>query len=251
MDDDDSKLPSPPSVTADARATLITWQQEYNQLDQLMGPVEGSSSAGHVAGTTPPSFSHSAGMDCSSFESMPDLPPVGGDIPFNSVDTLHVPSLGEEDNAHDSLHLQSTSRYGSIDPTSVDTLNRSSPLDPAINPPNVTASAASLESEANGRDSWSQLFERLKRYKEETGDSDVPQKVKPLGTWVNKQRMEKKRLDNNEGGSMTRERQLLLESIGFKWAEQKGQVAWDKRFNELVEFKREVDMTISLFVGSF
>ena len=52
--------------------------------------------------------------------------------------------------------------------------------------------------------------------------------------------MEKKKLDNGSKSSMTRERQRLLEGIGMKWAEPKGQAAWDKRYKELVEFKKEV-----------
>ena len=40
--------------------------------------------------------------------------------------------------------------------------------------------------------------------------------------------------------SMTEERRRLLESIGFKWAELKGQASWERRFNELVAYKNEV-----------
>jgi hypothetical protein len=40
--------------------------------------------------------------------------------------------------------------------------------------------------------------------------------------------------------SMTVERRRHLESIDFKWAEQKGQVSWEKRFSELVAYKSEV-----------
>lgn len=52
--------------------------------------------------------------------------------------------------------------------------------------------------------------------------------------------MEKKKLDNGDKTSLTRERQRQLESIGFKWAVPKGQAAWEKRFNELVAFKAKV-----------
>ncbi|KAL7538351.1 hypothetical protein ACHAXR_011290 [Thalassiosira sp. AJA248-18] len=52
--------------------------------------------------------------------------------------------------------------------------------------------------------------------------------------------MEKKKFDKGEKTSMSLERKDLLESVGFKWAEPKGQAAWEKRFKELVEFKRQV-----------
>ena len=39
---------------------------------------------------------------------------------------------------------------------------------------------------------------------------------------------------------MTTERMRLLDSIGFRWPEPRGQALWDRRFNELVEYKNEV-----------
>ena len=52
--------------------------------------------------------------------------------------------------------------------------------------------------------------------------------------------MEKKKLDKGQHTSLTRERKRHLESIGFRWAEPKGQEAWEKRYRELVEFKAKV-----------
>ena len=39
---------------------------------------------------------------------------------------------------------------------------------------------------------------------------------------------------------MTEERLQLLNSIGFKWSEPRGQALWNKRFSELVEYKDKV-----------
>ena len=52
--------------------------------------------------------------------------------------------------------------------------------------------------------------------------------------------MEKRKFDKGKKTSMTTERIRLLEAVGFKWAEPKGQAAWDKRYNELVQFKHKV-----------
>ena len=54
------------------------------------------------------------------------------------------------------------------------------------------------------------------------------------------QRMEKKKFDKGQHTSLTRERKRHLESIGFRWAEPKGQEAWEKRYHELVAFKAKV-----------
>jgi hypothetical protein len=53
--------------------------------------------------------------------------------------------------------------------------------------------------------------------------------------------MEHKALvEGKRRSSMTEERRRHLESIDFKWAEQKGQASWEKRFSELVAYKSEV-----------
>ena len=52
--------------------------------------------------------------------------------------------------------------------------------------------------------------------------------------------MEKKKFDKGQHTSLTRERKRHLESISFRWAEPKGQEAWEKRYYELVAFKAKV-----------
>lgn len=62
--------------------------------------------------------------------------------------------------------------------------------------------------------------------------------------------MEKKKFDNGDKTSLTLNRQRQLESIGFRWAEPKGQAAWEKRFNELVAFQANVSTLWRLYTSS-
>jgi hypothetical protein len=136
-------------------------------------------------------------------------------------------------------------------------------------PPLVNA-AKERKSEHHRSDPWRTKFEQLKKYKDKYGD--VPPQKEPLGSWVNKQRMEMKvLLEGKKRSSMTEERRRLLESINFKWGEEKGelvlsrslirilsfhtlkiqyritdlfagQASWEKRFRELSEFKKKVSL---------
>ena len=63
--------------------------------------------------------------------------------------------------------------------------------------------------------------------------------------------MEKKKLDKGQHTSLTCEWKRHLESIGFRWAEPKGQEAWEKRYRELVEFKAKVTAVESLFFNAY
>lgn len=54
---------------------------------------------------------------------------------------------------------------------------------------------------------------------------------------VNKQRMEKKKLDRGERSSMTTERLQALQSVGFQWAKLKGDVSWNQKYTELLEYR--------------
>ena len=57
--------------------------------------------------------------------------------------------------------------------------------------------------------------------------------------WTNKQRMEKKFMDDGDQSAMTPYRVAALDSIGFEWAKRKGKIAWNQRYEELVQFKKE------------
>jgi hypothetical protein len=53
-------------------------------------------------------------------------------------------------------------------------------------------------------------------------------------------------VEGKKRSSMNEERRRNLESIGFKWAELKGQASWEKRFSELLAYKNEVRSPIIL-----
>lgn len=83
---------------------------------------------------------------------------------------------------------------------------------------------------------WYKRFYELIEYCEVKGDCNVPQKYKNnpvLGIWVNKQRMEKKYMDEGKRSSMTRKKVQKLENIGFQWGQRKGQHRWSIRYIEL------------------
>jgi hypothetical protein len=88
---------------------------------------------------------------------------------------------------------------------------------------------------------WYERLNDLWDYKEKHGDCIVPQKHSPnpsLGIWVNKQRMEKKALDEGLKSSMTDDKEQALEEVGFVWAKRKGQASWDEKYKELQEYSR-------------
>jgi hypothetical protein len=92
---------------------------------------------------------------------------------------------------------------------------------------------------ARGAAALTVWYERLKdlwEYKEKHGDCLVPQKHEAnpsLGIWVNKQRMEKKAMDEGGKSSMTDDKEQALEEVGFVWAKRKGQASWDEKFKDL------------------
>ena len=51
--------------------------------------------------------------------------------------------------------------------------------------------------------------------------------------------MEKKAFDEGKRTSMTRRKIAALNRIGFQWAKRKGQAAWEEKFAELEEYKRD------------
>jgi superfamily II DNA or RNA helicase len=70
-------------------------------------------------------------------------------------------------------------------------------------------------------DHWLEMFNQLKSYKNTYGNTNVSQldpKNKVLGRWVNDQRCLKKgKIHKGKMLYLTKERELLLESIGFEW----------------------------------
>ena len=87
-----------------------------------------------------------------------------------------------------------------------------------------------IEDEANKR--WEGQFHMLKAYKERNGDCDVPFTDAALGDWINDQR---KLYAEKKSDALSKSRFEKLEEIGFEWEPP----LWDKRLEELMEFKRQ------------
>jgi len=88
------------------------------------------------------------------------------------------------------------------------------------------------------------LFELLK-FRAKKGHCNVPYGSGPLGRWVVHQRGRFQALQDNKptethDGGLTPERIEVLNSIGFVWdtVQYDLDARWQKRFNELVEYKR-------------
>jgi len=96
-------------------------------------------------------------------------------------------------------------------------------------------------------DIWEAMYEKLKQYKAEYGDTDVPQKYADnpqLGSWVNKQRSGYKNFRAGKKQSMcngmSEDRIQQLESIGFGWVcEKKISPTWKVMYENLKQYKSE------------
>jgi hypothetical protein len=86
---------------------------------------------------------------------------------------------------------------------------------------------------------WNDRYNDLVRWKEAHGHCNVPQSDPNLGKWV---KMQRDYYNNTAAGkkqrkgSLTQDKIDKLEAIGFEWRLLK-MVGWDKRFEELCEWK--------------
>mmetsp|Transcript_5920 Transcript_5920/g.16593 ORF Transcript_5920/g.16593 Transcript_5920/m.16593 type:complete len:486 (+) Transcript_5920:90-1547(+) len=93
---------------------------------------------------------------------------------------------------------------------------------------------------------WNKYFEQLTAYKAKNGHCNVPAKEGELGAWVKQQRYCKTVADQKDAGTlrkscksgaMSKERQALLESIGFQWKIAPPITGWNNRFEQLRQYK--------------
>ena len=86
---------------------------------------------------------------------------------------------------------------------------------------------------------WTEMFEKLKEYKQQHGDCLVPKvyKIDPaLGNWVGHQRKA------NKMNKISDERKAKLDSIGFAWVAVRPAVSeqiWTEMFEKLNEYKQQ------------
>lgn len=85
--------------------------------------------------------------------------------------------------------------------------------------------------------SWDERFQELVDFKKINGHANVPQKCRPLGIWVNNQRIQYRLKKAGKHSPLTSERRERLESIGFTFMCHTV-TPWDKRFQELIEYKK-------------
>jgi len=115
---------------------------------------------------------------------------------------------------------------------------------------NVLLMSSSLNEGKNTK-KWQEKFERLKRYKEEHGHTNVPRSVdNTLSKWCNTQRKRCKELLKGDAKTpMTRTQFQALESIGFEIHRDRKQNRelidrkWEEKFNELLQYREKFGNT--------
>lgn len=96
---------------------------------------------------------------------------------------------------------------------------------------------------------WEEKFQQLVKYKEERGNTMVPQDNGPLGRWVSTQRERRRQNDLAEAGvvpppdkkrpaPLSAEQIARLDSLGFKW-KVNTVVGWEARYQQLLEYRRQ------------
>ena len=97
-----------------------------------------------------------------------------------------------------------------------------------------------------GDEHWFRNYEHLKQFRKEHGHCMVPRTfvdVPNLCHWVTDQRRQLKNLKSGKPSTMTKDRQRLLDEIGFVW-QVRNRTTWDTRFAELMEFKEQKGTTV-------
>lgn len=96
----------------------------------------------------------------------------------------------------------------------------------------------------NNDDNWQKWIDDFLHYRSKNGgDGNVPMKLQEnpsLGNFVNRQRVEYKKMMNGKPTTMTNTKVQELERIGFVFAVREGgHTSWDERLAELVAYQRE------------
>lgn len=84
-------------------------------------------------------------------------------------------------------------------------------------------------------DRWDEMFIRLKKYKEEYGDTSVPLRYSAdtqLGAWVNYQRT------SHRQKKLAQDKVDKLEELGFEWNPLKHATSWEQMFWRLLAYKK-------------
>jgi len=85
---------------------------------------------------------------------------------------------------------------------------------------------------------WDALYGKLMKYKEEHGNTLVPNRHPQLGSWVSTQRRYYKEMNSGKETSLTQARIDKLEQIEFVWATKDPRhVPWEVRYEQLLDYK--------------
>jgi Helicase associated domain. len=85
---------------------------------------------------------------------------------------------------------------------------------------------------------WETMYASLLKYKEEKGDTLVPNRYPKLGSWVSTQRRYYKESMLGKETPLTPKRIQMLQDVGFVWeAKKPNHVPWETRYQELVEYQ--------------
>lgn len=100
---------------------------------------------------------------------------------------------------------------------------------------NIAVSTSQSTDSVDRKDSssWSNWISQLTEYRRQHGNVDVPLKYPPnpsLGTFVNRQRTEYRKMLAGKPSSMVKEKIDELNRLGFTWAVRESHTSWEERF---------------------
>lgn len=85
---------------------------------------------------------------------------------------------------------------------------------------------------------WETMYIMLLKYKEENGDTLVPNRFPKLGSWISVQRRYYKDSMLGKETPLTPKRIQMLQDVGFVWeAKNPRHVPWETRYQELVDYQ--------------
>jgi len=86
---------------------------------------------------------------------------------------------------------------------------------------------------------WLQMYEELRRYKYEHGNTLVPHAQSGLGAWVKRQQVQYTLYSRGDGtkSDLTEERVRSLNDLGFIWSRRTN--TWNENFQRLVSFRQK------------
>ncbi|KAG7358101.1 helicase domain protein [Nitzschia inconspicua] len=107
--------------------------------------------------------------------------------------------------------------------------------------------------QSRDEDTWNKKVQRLKEYKQQHGHTNVPRRYNDghrphLGVWVAAQRKNYREYQNPNynAGLMTKEREEILESLGFEWNPGKKdelEKTWMSHFDDMKKFVKKYNTT--------